>query len=192
MSDQPKPTSFEKWFNDQPKPSTGEWTADDVKRMATLRGDASQNVADAHNAALAAAQEQLREERAKFHGDDYADMDAARNRILDLEQQLSAKQKELEETTDTLHQQIRNDQQQLAAEREKIKQHWIIHDLASQREQTLVDALQKYMVAMDAIYNHNEAARTAVVQHFGTLHPPTAFAELAKLEPRSTRVKEGK
>ncbi len=39
---------------------------------------------------LAAEREKLREERAKFHGDDYADMDAARNRILDLEQQLAA------------------------------------------------------------------------------------------------------
>jgi hypothetical protein len=39
---------------------------------------------------LAAEREALRDERAKFHGDDYADMDAARNRILDLEQQLAA------------------------------------------------------------------------------------------------------
>ncbi len=38
--------------------------------------------------------------------------------------------------------------------------------------QPLVDALVQYMQAMDAIYNHNEAARAVVVQHFGTLHPP--------------------
>ena len=26
--------------------------------------------------------------------------------------------------------------------------------------------------ALDAIYNHNEAARAAVIQHYGTLHSP--------------------
>jgi chromosome segregation ATPase len=33
--------------------------------------------------------------------------------------------------------------------------------------------IRRYREAMDKIYNHNEAARVAVVQHFGTLHPVT-------------------
>jgi hypothetical protein len=40
----------------------------------------------------------------------------------------------------------------------------------------LSEALRKYRVAMDALYNHNEAVRAAVVQHFGTLHPQAALA----------------
>ena len=47
---------------------------------------------------LAAEREKVREERSKFHGDDYADMNAARNRILDLEAQLSNER----ETVDAL------------------------------------------------------------------------------------------
>lgn len=34
----------------------------------------------------------------------------------------------------------------------------------------LVNDLRRYVTAMDAIYNHNEAARAAVVQHFGLSH----------------------
>jgi hypothetical protein len=34
----------------------------------------------------------------------------------------------------------------------------------------LVDALKKYMTAMDALYNHNDATRHAVLQYFGTRH----------------------
>lgn len=30
--------------------------------------------------------------------------------------------------------------------------------------------LKSYVNAMDAIYNHNEAARVAVIQHFGIHH----------------------
>ncbi len=32
------------------------------------------------------------------------------------------------------------------------------------------NTLQRYVDAIDAIYNHNEAARAAVILHFGTLH----------------------
>ena len=39
-------------------------------------------------------------------------------------------------------------------------------------------ALKKYVKAIDAIYNHNEAARAAVIQHFGTLHDRAALDEL--------------
>ena len=31
----------------------------------------------------------------------------------------------------------------------------------------LVNDLRRYVTAMDALYNHNEAVRAAVVQHFG-------------------------
>ena len=34
----------------------------------------------------------------------------------------------------------------------------------------LEETLLKYKVAMDAIYNHNEAARAAVIAHFGIHH----------------------
>jgi transcription elongation factor Elf1 len=45
---------------------------------------------------LAAVKDELRTERAKYHGDDYDDMDAARNRILDLEHQLAAEREKVE------------------------------------------------------------------------------------------------
>lgn len=32
------------------------------------------------------------------------------------------------------------------------------------------DTLEKYVKAMDAIYNHNAATRAAVIQHFGLWH----------------------
>lgn len=32
------------------------------------------------------------------------------------------------------------------------------------------ETLARYFDAIDAIYNHNEAARAAVIMHFGTLH----------------------
>jgi hypothetical protein len=34
----------------------------------------------------------------------------------------------------------------------------------------LINDLRRYVKAMDAIYNHNEAARAAVIQHFGLNH----------------------
>lgn len=37
-------------------------------------------------------------------------------------------------------------------------------------------SLEKYSQAMDAIYNHNAAARAAVVQHFGTAHAVSLHA----------------
>ena len=43
---------------------------------------------------------------------------------------------------------------------------------ADEIEQLRADLI-KYRTAMDAIYNHNEAARLAVIQHFGTLHTRT-------------------
>jgi hypothetical protein len=42
----------------------------------------------------------------------------------------------------------------------------------------MVEALEKYKTAMDALYNHNSATRAAVVQHFGTLHPIAALASV--------------
>ncbi len=56
--------------------------------------------------------------------------------------------------------------------------------IAELRQQlaTAAKALKRYMVAMDAIYNHNEGARAAVEIHFGTLHPPEAFDALAKVK----------
>ena len=38
--------------------------------------------------------------------------------------------------------------------------------------------VEKYVKSMDAIYNHNETARVAVVAHFGIRHPKEALAEL--------------
>jgi hypothetical protein len=37
----------------------------------------------------------------------------------------------------------------------------------------LVNDLRRYVAAIDAIYNHNEAARAAVIQHFGFNHQHT-------------------
>jgi hypothetical protein len=34
----------------------------------------------------------------------------------------------------------------------------------------LVNELRRYRKSIDKIYNHNEAARAAVVEHFGVLH----------------------
>jgi hypothetical protein len=44
------------------------------------------------------------------------------------------------------------------------------------------EALAKYRVAMDALYNHNEAVRAAVIQYFGTLHPQAALSPAPKQE----------
>ena len=41
------------------------------------------------------------------------------------------------------------------------------------------DTLQKYVTALDKIYNHNEAARAAVLMHFG-MHHTTAIAPLER------------
>jgi hypothetical protein len=38
------------------------------------------------------------------------------------------------------------------------------------RTEDAADTLEKYVKAMDAIYNHNAAARAAVIQHFGLWH----------------------
>jgi hypothetical protein len=45
----------------------------------------------------------------------------------------------------------------------------------------LVEALRIYHEAMDALYNHNEATRKAVVTYFGTAHPQAAIDALAKV-----------
>ena len=37
----------------------------------------------------------------------------------------------------------------------------------------LINDLRRYVKAMDDIYNHNEAARAAVIQHFGLSHQHT-------------------
>lgn len=34
-----------------------------------------------------------------------------------------------------------------------------------------IEAIEKYRVAMDKLYNHNEAVRHAVIEHFGLHHP---------------------
>lgn len=36
--------------------------------------------------------------------------------------------------------------------------------------QRLFTVLRRYRIAMNEIYNHSAAARSAVVQHFGTIH----------------------
>ena len=36
--------------------------------------------------------------------------------------------------------------------------------------QNAADTLRNYVAAITAIYNHNEAARAAVILHFGTMH----------------------
>jgi hypothetical protein len=45
------------------------------------------------------------------------------------------------------------------------------HKAASERVAELESALLKYKTGMDKIYNHNEAARHAVIEHFGIHHP---------------------
>ena len=114
----------------QPKPIAGEWTADADGVLLPLHrfiGQYAKEIAEAHNAALAAEWEDhqrtkdtLREEYGKFHGDDYADMNAARKRILDLEDQLAAERKRaIADTLTACEGQVRQLEQQLAAEREE-------------------------------------------------------------------------
>lgn len=45
---------------------------------------------------------------------------------------------------------------------------------ATEEKQKILD---KYTTAMDAIYNHNDSARSAVIQHFGTIHVPNALRQ---------------
>ena len=47
---------------------------------------------------------------------------------------------------------------------------YLLEDPAPEVIGELASELKRYMAAMDKIYNHNEAARAAVVEHFGTLH----------------------
>ena len=43
----------------------------------------------------------------------------------------------------------------------------------------LVTELRRYVKAIDDIYNHNEAARAAVIQHFGMNHHSFANTEVS-------------
>ncbi len=81
---------------------TGEWTVERLSQYAHPEYSDLKQLASAIHVTLAAEREKLREERAKFHGDDYADMDAARNRILDLEQQLAAEREKVRALVATL------------------------------------------------------------------------------------------
>ncbi len=166
MSDQPKstgdahrlfepedePNIISRSTPTQPKPTTGEWTAESALDLFYSGKPhlVFQTIADAHNAALDAAEEKY------------------------------------ENATDNLYRDIKRLNNQLAAEREKIepagKTFKSDAEILRLREkvQTLADALKKYMLAMDSIYNHNLAARQAVIQHFGTIHH-IAFDELAKV-----------
>lgn len=47
--------------------------------------------------------------------------------------------------------------------------------------QKALNHLRRYVEAIDAIYSHNEAARVAVVSHFGTYHPREALDMLGDL-----------
>jgi len=71
----------------------------------------------------------------------------------------------------TLLELAQDDKQQLIAARAAIK--------------PLVEVLKLYMALMDALYNHNEAVRQAVLQHFGEIHPKIVWDALAQ-------AKEGK
>lgn len=47
-----------------------------------------------------------------------------------------------------------------------------------QAAEKMKSSIVTYKHSMDKIYNHNEAARYAVVKHFGTTHPyPNGFEE---------------
>jgi hypothetical protein len=48
----------------------------------------------------------------------------------------------------------------------------VYHEFAKDMHLAAI-ALRKYVTAMDAIYSHNEAARAAVIQHFGIHHAIT-------------------
>lgn len=52
------------------------------------------------------------------------------------------------------------------------------------RTEDAADTLEKYVKAMDAIYNHNEAARAAVIQHFGLWHQPASQCHSAQVAVR--------
>ncbi len=180
-------------MSDQPKPS-GEWTRQSVVELLhdVNPGNHHQVIADAHNAALAAA---LAAERQNHTVD--------LEHIFNLETQLAAQQEKFEAFKSIYEETAR----QLTAEREKVElavqaaqiankqlaalqTKWdkiadepMIQALrrSDEKVRTLVDSLKKYMLAMDAIYNHNEASRAAVEIHFGTLHPQSAFDALAKV-----------
>src|ERR1017187_3877397 len=56
------------------------------------------------------------------------------------------------------------------------------------RGNTMTDSaetLQRYVAAIDAIYNHNAAARAAVIMHFGTLHQTAHNVEVTGLAAAS-------
>ena len=45
----------------------------------------------------------------------------------------------------------------------------------------LEEVVEKYRKAIDDIYNHNEAARAAVIAHFGLHHPPAAMRSIKQI-----------
>lgn len=55
----------------------------------------------------------------------------------------------------------------------------------------LVNDLRRYVRAMDAIYNHNEAARAAVIQHFGLNHGHTPISGSSPANVKSVPTPEG-
>jgi hypothetical protein len=54
----------------------------------------------------------------------------------------------------------------------------------------LREALERYVKAIDDLYKHNDATRSAVVQYFGVLHPQEAIATQPDHAALDARLKE--
>ena len=60
---------------------------------------------------------------------------------------------------------------------------WVKYAEAAARIDALEADVARMRTALDAIYNHNEAARQAVIQHYGLWHSESA--SMLGLEPRT-------
>ncbi len=157
---------------DQP---TGEWTARYVNELRSCqRGDENQIVADAHNAALAAE----KQKHLPY--------------ISDLERQLATERERPcawceSEREEVLHQLSAHKQQaesMLATSKR-------VNDQFRSQMQTLVDALSRLSDECNPeLSEHPKHECTGLI--FCSAVKEIADAALAKAEPRSTRVKEGK
>lgn len=113
--------------------------------------------------------------------------------ILELRQQLAAEREKLlqhVEANSDLNKQVLHLSRDLAAERENretveklmIETANAVEKQVAEGRKPLVEALETYIKAMDAIYNHNAATRAVVVKYFGTVHPKAARDALAKVK----------
>jgi hypothetical protein len=145
----------------------------------------AKHIADAHNAAIAAERhhhkqeeiaateltKQLAAEREKYTGDDYATMDDARNRILDLERDLAALKRQ-----DEVHWKTRRTLlKELAAEREGYEK--VVKDLAYHVECLKKETGEKHRLRQQLAAEQEKVALATQMVHIESKRANEAHRE---------------